>query len=441
MPIDLLKTGLPSDPDTEKLILGAAMTDPEALPSIAASLAPEDFAVEAHRRTVEAVLAVYGRGETVQRNTVFYELERRGFAKGVGGLSFLTELDDGLPKLYSVEDYILRVKDKATLRRAAIVHERCLEQILGGRVTGIEAMESINALSRSFGDSASHANRLPSVGEIFAEVGVEAILNPASSPDQRSAVRLPWRGLDELLGGLRPGQLVILGARPAVGKTAMALSITLAAAMNKRPAALFSLEMPSSELLQRATCSLARVDSVRARHGGLDQNERAQLMTQATAIEALPFFLDDQTGATVAGVTAAVRARHDREKLALVVVDYLQLMTGGGRFENRNVEVSAISRGLKRLAREMRIPVLALCQLTREPERANRAPSLADLRDSGSLEQDADAVILLHAGRDQAGPTIEVSAHVAKNRNGPVGKVMLHFERRYTRFVEVTDGG
>lgn len=435
MPIDLLQTGLPADPETERLVLGAAITDPESIPPIAAALSPDDFAVEAHRRILQAALAVHERGETVQRHTVFFELERRGQAQAVGGLSFLVGLDDGLPKLFSLDDYVTRVQEKATLRRAAMAHQRCLDEILTGRVSGNQAVEAIDGLARSLGDSATRRNRLRSAGEIFAEAGVEAILNPASSPEHGRIVHLPWRGLDELLGGLRPGQLAILAARPAVGKTTMALQIATDAAASHRPAAMFSLEMPSSELLQRAACSRARVDSARARQGRLDQSERACLLKAASAIEGLPLFLDDQTGATVAGVAAAVRALHSREKVSLVVIDYLQLMSGG-KFENRNVEVSAISRGLKRLALELRIPILALSQLTREPERQSRTPTLADLRDSGSIEQDADIVVFLHAERDQTGPTVEVRAIVAKNRTGPTGKVTLGFERRITRFVE-----
>lgn len=386
MPIDLLQTGLPADPETERLILGAALTDTESVPPIAATLSPDDFAVEAHRRILQAALAVHERGETVQRHTVFFELERRGQAQAVGGISFLVGLDDGLPKLFSLDDYVTRVQEKATLRRAAMGHQRCLDEILTGRVSGPEAVESIDRLVRSLSDTATRRNRLRSASEIFGEVGVEAVLNPASSPEHDLIVRLPWRGLDELLGGLRPGQLAILAARPAVGKTAMALAIATEAAARRQPAALFSLEMPSTELLQRAACSSARVDSVRARQGRLDQNERARLMKAAGAIEGLPLFLDDQTGATVSGVSAAVRALHSRERVALVVIDYLQLMSGG-RFENRNVEVSSISRGLKRLALELRIPILALSQLTREPERQARRPTLADLRDSGSISK------------------------------------------------------
>lgn len=418
--IDPLVTGLPSDPDTERLVLGAMLTDQEAVAPVAAALTPEEFTVEAHRRIYRAILALHERGEAIEWNTVHFELQRAGHAESVGGLSYLVSLDDGLPRIYGLDSYVAWLTEKATLRRAALA--------------------AIERLGRDLGDNPPRRNRLRSAAEIFAEVGVEAVLNPTTQRDGALTIRLPWKALDEMLGGFRPGQLIVLAARPAAGKSAMAAQVATRAAEEGKAAALFSLEMAASEVLQRVACGRATVDSARARCVRLNAGERSNLLTAASGVAELPLFLDDQTGATVPSLTASVRALRGKADVRLIVIDYLQLMTATGRAENRNVEVGAISRGLKRFALEAQVPILALSQLTRDPERQSRRPNLSDLRDSGSIEQDADVVLFLHGSdHEQRGDNREVQVLVAKNRGGPTGRVSLVFEARYTRFAEPGD--
>lgn len=418
--IDPLVTGLPSDPDTERLVLGAMLTDEEAVAPVAAALTPEEFTVESHRRIYRAILALHERGEAIERNTVHFELQRAGHAESVGGLSYLVSLDDGLPRIYGLDSYVAWLTEKATLRRAALA--------------------AIERLGRDLGDNPPRRNRLRSAAEIFAEVGVEAVLNPTTQRDGALTIRLPWKALDEMLGGFRPGQLIVLAARPAAGKSAMAAQVATRAAEEGKAAALFSLEMAASEVLQRVACGRATVDSARARCVRLNAGERSNLLTAASGVAELPLFLDDQTGATVPSLTASVRALRGKADVRLIVIDYLQLMTATGRAENRNVEVGAISRGLKRFALEAQVPILALSQLTRDPERQSRRPNLSDLRDSGSIEQDADVVLFLHGSdHEQRGDNREVQVLVAKNRGGPTGRVLLVFEARYTRFAEPGD--
>ena len=437
---DPLVTGLPSDPDTERLVLGAMLTDQEAVAPVAAALTPEEFTVEAHRRIYRAILALHERGEAIEWNTVHFELQRAGHAESVGGLSYLVSLDDGLPRIYGLDSYVAWLTEKATLRRAALAHQRCLDAILSGQAGASEALAAIERLGRDLGDNPPRRNRLRSAAEIFAEVGVEAVLNPTTQRDGALTIRLPWKALDEMLGGFRPGQLIVLAARPAAGKSAMAAQIATRAAEERKAAALFSLEMAASEVLQRVACGRATVDSARARCVRLNAGERSNLLTAASGVAELPLFLDDQTGATVPSLTASVRALRGKADVRLIVIDYLQLMTATGRAENRNVEVGAISRGLKRFALEAQVPILALSQLTRDPERQSRRPNLSDLRDSGSIEQDADVVLFLHGSdHEQRGDNREVQVLVAKNRGGPTGRVSLVFEARYTRFAEPGD--
>lgn len=433
----ILERGLPSDIETERLVLGAALLDAgENLGSIMAVLTESDFCHESHRRTYAAILAVHEGGGTPERVNVFHELQRRGQAEAVGGLSFLVSLDDGLPKIFGLDDYAERIRSLAARRRLIQTAQGIIERgVLGTDSTA----ELIDAAQRDIGAlTGTNATRskLLSVGEIISAAGISEFVTPGTSVGP--GVPIPWPSVAELIPDLRPGQLIIVAARPGMGKTALAAQIGANAAQQGHGVAMFSLEMGSIDIVRRLACGRAGIDSHRARLGRLDQSGRAALQGAAAELADLPLYLDDQTGATAGAVSAAVRALHARRKVGLLVIDYLQLMSSPGGRENRNVEVSDLSRGLKRLAREMRIPILCLSQLSRDSEKQGRRPYLSDLRDSGSIEQDADVVIFLHqAERDLNAPVIETEVLVAKHRGGPQGKRTLGFHRALTLFREM----
>lgn len=434
----LFAKGLPADPDTERLVLGAAMLDPiENLPLVAALVQTDDFSIEANRRIYAAILAVHEAGGTPDRIAVGRELQDRGWLESCGGLSYLVSLDDGLPKVFGLEDHTARIRAKATLRRTIVSLQSIIDRCILEADPPSELLDQASRALSALEDSTSRQATLRSADEIFHELGIEAIMAPR--PDS-SGIPLPWPNGAQLVPSLRPGQLIVLAGRPGSGKSAAAAQIALHAAQRGHGVAFFSLEMSVQEILQRLGCGLAGVDAHKIRCGRLTRAEVAALSSAANALSELPLYLDDQAGCTVAAISAAVRALRARKRVGLVAIDYLQLMNAPGRRENRNVEVSAISSGLKRLARELQVPVLALAQLNREPERQARKPILADLRDSGSIEQDADVVVFVHQPKQEADtPVVETEILVSKNRGGPIGKRRLGFHRSLTLFREVAE--
>ncbi len=432
----LMERGLPESVETERLVLGSILLDyRENLPAALGLLRPQDFALKSHRRIFGAMVEMDKVCEPVDRVTVFNRLQANGHAEAVGGLSYLVSLDDGLPRLCNFEQYLLIVREKAILRRTVFACDRLKNACLLGIDPPADLLAQAERTLVAIAGDAATGGRLRTASEVFAEQGVEAILNQSRAAGK--SIPFPWPSLNELLIGVQSGQLVVIAARPGVGKSAAAAQLAAHAAMEGSRVALFSLEMSASEILQRMVCSAAGVNMHTARRGRLSEQERFEMSRAATDIAALPLYIDDATGCTMGALNAAVRRLNAKHPVGLVIVDYLQLMDVPGRRENRNVEISEISRGLKRLARELEFPVVALSQLNREPEKHMRRPMLADLRDSGSIEQDADVVVLLHLVNAEPGArVVDCEFLVAKHRNGPIGKRVLRFHRESTRFVD-----
>jgi replicative DNA helicase len=436
-----LQKGLPANVEAEKLVLGSILLDDTNFLLAAGQISADDFAIEKHRRIFAAMGSLNEKGERIDRVTVANELMRNGQLESVDGLAYLVSLDDGLPQIYNLESYVRIVKDKALLRsmilNAQRLIDRCtLDQEEPEMILG-DAEESLLRLSEG-----KKREDLMNPGQILERYqgGVSAFLDPSR---RVKGLSTGFRKFDEMTSGLHAGELIILAARPSMGKTALALNIAQHVASHpniRKTVAVFSLEMSRELLLTRMICAAARVDQQKYRLGYLNQEERRQLQIHAAELAEAPIFIDDTAGINLMDAHAKLRRLKAEHGLGLVVIDYLQLMSSRGRVENRNQEVSALSRGLKLLAKEMQAPFLVLSQLSRatEQRQGDPIPQLSDLRDSGSIEQDADLVMFIYRPeyykRDREDLRGLAEVIVAKQRNGPIGRVKLAFLKEFTKF-------
>jgi len=440
MPVqNSIEKRLPTNEDAERFVLGSILLDHSLFVQCAGTLEADDFSLEKHRRIFRRMGELHERGENIDRITVANELMKFGELEACDGLSYLVSLDDGLPQIPNVDSYVRIVKDKALLRRSIFASQhmmqRCLmdeedpEQILAG------AEETLLKLGE-----ARVKSGLLTPGQILEdyEGGINAFLDPSK---RIKGISTGFAKLDEMTGGLHGGDLCILAGRPSMGKTALALNMAQHVALKlHQTVAIFSLEMSKESLLTRMLCAAARVDSQRFRAGYLTPEERRKLSHGLHELAEAPLYIDDTAGAHLMDMHAKLRRLQAERKVGLVIVDYLQLMTGRGRFENRNQEVSALSRGMKMLAKELNVPMLVLSQLSRavETRQGDHRPQLSDLRESGSIEQDADLVGFIfreevyHRDREDLRGLAELI--VAKQRNGPVGTVNLVFLHAQTKF-------
>lgn len=435
-----LEKGLPVNLDAERYVLGSILIDESAYVQVAGILESEDFSLEKHRRIFLRMNELHERGERIDRVTLANELIRHNQLESVDGISYLVSLDDGLPAIANLESYVRIVKEKSLLRRIIFASQKLINRCLvGDEQAGSILAEAEEGFLR-LGESRD-GNALARPGQIIEEFqgGLTAFLDPSK---RIKGTGTGFRKFDEMTGGLHEGELIIIAARPSMGKTALAMNIAqhVAGGESPRTVAVFSLEMSKESLLTRMICAGARVDQQKFRMGFLGQDERRRLQMSATDLVEAPLFIDDTASVNLLDMHAKLRRVKAEHGLGLVVVDYLQLMTGRGRFENRNVEVSSISRGLKLLAKELRVPFIVLSQLSRatETRMGDHRPQLSDLRESGSIEQDADLVGFIFReevykpDREDLRGLAELI--IAKQRNGPTGKVKLVFLREYTKF-------
>lgn len=435
--------GLPANLEAERLTLGAILNDPDSFPLVAGDLTPEDFSLESHRRIFQRLGSIAERGERIDRVALANELMRHSELESVGGLSYLMSLDEGIPQIVNVFGYVRIVREKATLRKIIYTAQSVMDKAF----TGVDDADHILAeAEESFLNvgAARAKNTLARPDEIIGEIGLDQFLDPSS---RIKGVSTGFLKLDEMTGGFREGELIILAARPAMGKTAFALNIASHVCSPKigKPVAVFSLEMSKESLLTRLVCASARVDQHRFRTGFLDEDERRMLAVAATDFMDSPLYLDDTPGTNVMDIHAKLRRVQAERGLGLVIVDYLQLMSSRGSHDSRTQEVSSISRGLKLLSKELRVPILALSQLSRGPETrpGDHRPQLSDLRESGSIEQDADMVCFLFREEVYKPDREELKGRaeliIAKQRNGPIGKVPLAFMHKFTKFGNLSE--
>ena len=439
-----LERGLPISLDAERSILGGILIDNSLYDQAAEHLTGDDFSLDAHRRIYQRMRDLLETGRPVDMITLVEELDRRNEVEAIGGVAYLSSLIDGVPERPSVEHYVRIVRNKALLRglinvsqnaiAEAIEHADEAEEVLGRAEQAIFRL-SENRIGQGF-------MNIPDI--VKASFGsLEELIDRGQ---EITGLETHYKKLDQLTGGLQPSDLIIIAARPSMGKTAFAMNIAEnAAVLDGKVIGIFSLEMSREALLKRMLASHAQVDSKELNQGFLSKDDKRKLMSAVDRLMQAKIYIDDSPGISISEMRAKARRLKQQEKrLDLLIVDYLQLMSavpiGGKRFENRTQEVSAISRGLKALAKELRVPVVAMSQLSRAPESrgGDHRPQLSDLRESGSIEQDADVVAFIfreeYYKRDD--PDLEGVAEIiiAKQRNGPTETIKMAFRKNCTRF-------
>ncbi|HUC35713.1 MAG TPA: replicative DNA helicase [Acidimicrobiales bacterium] len=435
----------PHDLDAEESLLGAMLLSRDAIAAALECCSAEDFYKPTHAHIFEAICSLYSRGEPSDPVTVADELRRSGVLESIGEPSILLSLQVNTPSTANASHYARIVEEHSLLRKLVGVAGEIAELGYSVPEDVSEAVDRAEAMvfevaQRRVVDTMSPLRDLLAASLDHLEALVER-------GETITGVPTGYTDLDERLAGLQNSNLVVIGARPSAGKTAMALGIVNHAAVHARvPVLMFSLEMSHLELTQRMLCSEARVDALRMRNGRLHESDWPKISNAIGRLGDAPIYLDDNPNVTVMDIRAKARRLKAREGLGLVVVDYLQLMTGHARSraENRQVEVSEISRGLKVLARELDIPVVALSQLSRNLEmRQDKRPVLADLRESGSIEQDSDVVLFIYRDELYNPDSVDTKGRaeiiIAKHRNGPTGSVELAFVDHHTRFANIAN--
>ena len=428
---------MPQSPDAERSVLGAMMQDEKALIQASESLRAEDFFLSAHREIFSAALNVMRSGMAVDLVTLEAELMRRGTLTGIGGTEYLVDLAGLVPSTANVKHYIRIVLEKSTLRqladcgqnirREALEQEEDLQTILSHsekslfdivmRRTGADSLEGISTiLQRTYALVSEYAR----------------------NKGQVNGVPTGYYDLDNVLTGLHGGELILIGARPSMGKTSFAVNICTHAALKGNKVAIFSLEMPREQIALRMLCGDARVNMQNVRQGRLRDEEWVKLAKSLGPLSRSGIFIDDTAGITPTQLRSRCRRLMMEHGLDLIVIDYLQLMSADGRVESRQLEVSEISRGLKAIALELKVPLIACAQLSRaNTQRADKKPVLSDLRDSGSIEQDADVVMFLHREayyNEKAEDKNTAEVIVAKQRNGPLKNIKMIWNGEFTLF-------
>jgi len=428
---------LPHNAEAERTVLGAILVDNQAFNSAAEILGREDFYRDSHRRIFEAMAALAERSQPIDLVTLKEELVRRAALEARGGAAYLGSLVDGMPRITSVEHWSRLIKEKAVLRNLIHAGNRIVTSAFEA---ADEAAVLLDQAEKAIFDIAEHRIRagFVAMGEIVKE-SFRTIDQLSQSKDVVTGLATGFVDLDEMTSGLQKGDLVIVAARPAMGKTSFCLNVAQHVAMRAgETVGVFSLEMSKEQLALRLLCADARIDGHRLRTGKLSEKDWARLAKSYTDLSQSKIFIDDSATISPLEMRAKCRRLKAEHGLALVVVDYLQLVSASGRTENRQQELSAISRSMKGLAKELSVPVLALSQLSRAPEaRTDRRPQLSDLRESGALEQDADVVMFIYR-EEEYKPTDEnrgiAEIIIGKQRNGPTGSRRLAFIKEFTRF-------
>jgi replicative DNA helicase len=440
----------PHDIEAEEAVIGSLLIDPDAVLKIAASLKPEDFFSETNRAIYQACFSLYQRNEAINQITVAHELMRQDKLEQIGGAAFLSHIISNVPTSLHVEYYAQIVSTTAIMRRL-IAAAGQIEAL------GYEASPDVEASLNKAEDLLFQVRmkREPrdfvpireALGQYFEEAGPSAAPREGEIPH----ILTGFTALDDFLGGLQRSDLIVLAARPSLGKTSLALNIARNAAINQKACvALCSLEMSREAVVQRLLASESGVDSRKVRLGRFGEQDEVKIMQASGILSEAPIYIDDSPQIRVLDIRSKVRRLHFERKIDLIIVDYLQLIQGDGKNETRVQEISKITRALKTLARELNVPVLTVSQLSRAVEwRASHVPQLSDLRESGSIEQDADVVLFIyrddmyfsaedwskvHDIEKEPYPRGIADIHIAKHRNGPLGQIKLRFLSRLVKF-------
>jgi replicative DNA helicase len=430
----------PHNAEAEQTVLASCMIDHTAVEKVVNLLSYDDFYYEANKEIYDSIKQIHMQNIPVDAVTVFEELKKRGKIDYIGGFEYLATLTENIITSKNVEAYCNIIREKSTLRKLISASQEIIEksykedddvqkiiELAEQRVFSISQNRSINSFSE--------------IKEVLMNV-FNQLEERAKSGGGITGLATGYTDLDRMTSGLQKSDLILIAARPSMGKTALALNIAMNVVKNGASVALFSLEMSKEQYVQRIISQEAMVDSTKLRTGSLDDDDWTRVINTMSLISDCKIFIDDTPSVTLFEMMSICRRLKIEKGLDLIVVDYLQLMSDGGRTDNRQQEISNISRGLKTLARELNCPVLALSQLSRAPElRNDHRPVMSDLRESGAIEQDADVVIMLYRdeyyNKEESEKKGITDVIITKQRNGPVGTVELAWIGQYTKFGNI----
>ena len=439
--ITLEKT-LPNNLEAERSVLGAILLDDKSIHIVLETLRREDFYLESHRVVFEKMVDLVTRSRSIDLITLKDELQRSNDLERAGGAPYLAALTDGLPRAVNIEHYADIVKEKSALRRLIQISNEIMARSYESGEPAERILEDVEKAVFELANQRFRSGFIaidPLINAVYRQI--EEVANRKSTV---TGVETGFTELDKMTAGLQPSDLIIIAARPGLGKTSLSLNIAEHAALKRHlSVGIFSLEMSKEQLVKRLLCSEGEVDSHKVNTGFLNKEDWVRLGRAAGALSQCKIYIDDVPGISILEMRSKARRLKMEHGLDLLIVDYLQLMSGGKqRYENRTQEISQISRGLKGLAKELHVPIVAISQLNRsiETRRGDQRPQLSDLRESGSIEQDADIVMFIYreemveAREDNAGIAELI---VSKQRNGPTGSFQLAFIKQYTKFANL----
>jgi len=430
----------PQNLDAEQSVLGAMLIDKDAVVKAIEVLKPEDFYRDANGHIFKAVVNLFDRGEAVDLITLSEELRQIGLLDQIGGIAYVAGLANAVPTSANIEHYAKIVEEKSLLRNLIRVSTRIAQLGYEGEEDVESLLDKAEQMVFELSQRKTYAGMVPLKTVLMNTF--ERIEYLHQNKGGITGVPSGFGNLDKLTSGFQPSDLIILAARPSMGKTSLVLNIAQYASVRKKlPVAVFSLEMSREQLVTRMLCAEAMVDQQKVRTGQLSDDDWQKLTRAAGPLSQAPLYIDDSPGITVVEMRARCRRLKSERGLSMVVIDYLQLMQGGRKSENRQQEISEISRSMKSLARELQVPVIALSQLSRAVEqRTEKKPMMSDLRESGSLEQDADLVMFIYRDeyyKEDSDKRGIAEIIISKQRNGPVGSVELGFLKEFTKFVNL----
>lgn len=428
----------PNSLEAEQSVLGAMLLDKEAITAATELITGEDFYREAHKEIFEAIVEIFDRGDPVDLITLTEKLKVRNTLEAVGGITYLTNLMNVVPATHNVHYYAKIIEDKALLRRLI----KSSNEIMAKSFEATEEVSSIidSAEKSIFNISLNRSTQGPVPIKKILNTNFDKIEELYLNKGKITGVPSGFTDLDDKLSGLQKSDLVLVAARPSMGKTSFIMNIVQNAGIREKvPTAIFSLEMSKEQLTQRLLCAEALIDAHRLRVGDISEDEWIKLARVMGPLSDAPIFIDDTAAISITEMRAKCRRLKIEHNLGLVLIDYLQLMSGKGSYDSRQQEISDISRSLKALAKELQVPVVACAQLSRAPElRADHRPIMSDLRESGAIEQDADVIMFLYRDEYYHPDTDKKNIGeviIAKQRNGPTGTVELVWLGQFTKFV------
>jgi replicative DNA helicase len=431
----------PQDLAAEQSVLGGMLMSKDAIADVISQIKAHDFYKPAHETIFDAIIDLYGHGEPADAITVVAELNKRGELSRIGGAPYIHDLIAVVPTAANAGYYARIVRERSIMRRLVEAGTRIVQ--LGYATDGADVDEVVNnAQAEVYNVTENQQSEDYVVIGDFISDAIDEIEAAQNRTEGMVGVPTGFADFDRLTNGLHPGQMIVIAARPAMGKSTLGIDFVRSAAIKHgQTAVVFSLEMSRNEIAMRVIAAEARIHMQKLRNGDMDESDWQRLAAAQTKMQDAPLFIDDSPNMSLMEIRAKCRRLKQRHDLKLVVIDYLQLMSSGKRVESRQQEVSEFSRALKLLAKELEVPVIAISQLNRGPEqRTDKRPAISDLRESGSIEQDADMVVLVHrpdAYEKEHPRAGEADLIVAKHRNGPTADITVAFQGHYSRFVDM----